>query len=215
MTFRGHSILRIFVAQMAMDLYTTIEVASVLLSLIFLILLIRENKWCWPFGIASSALSIALFIHIRLYSEAVLYAFYVAIGVYGWWVWTRNKPANDGEEGVQTLPIIRLSFAKSFVALACGVAGAFGLGYFFWRYTDAAKPAIDATTTSFSFVASFLEAHKVLSSWIYWILINGVSVWLYWNRGLELYSLLMVVYFAVSIYGLITWRNRYRTQLAA
>ena len=60
-----------------------LELIAVILGLIYLILLIKEKIACWIFGILSSAISIYLFYSIQLYSEAILYFYYVIIGIYG------------------------------------------------------------------------------------------------------------------------------------
>lgn len=189
-------------------LETSIEIIAVVLSLVFLVLLIKEVVWCWPFGIVSSMLSIYLFIEARLYSEAILYGFYVVIGIYGWWVWTTPKSNS------KPLAVAIQTWKGRLGVFLLGLVGAIALGQFFSRFTDAANPHIDATTTSFSFVASFLEAHKLLSAWIYWILINAASVWLYQERGLPIYSLLMVIYTGVSIFGWFDWRKKLPLQRA-
>ncbi|MEX2596081.1 MAG: nicotinamide riboside transporter PnuC [Salibacteraceae bacterium] len=185
-----------------MSINLIIELFSVAFGLLFLVLLIRENIWCWPFGVVSSALSVYLFIDAKLYSEAVLYAFYVVAGIYGWSVWGSGK----AREYIQ-----RWSVKRSLPFFIIGVIGALGLNWFFSTQTDAANPAVDATTTSFSFVATYLEVHKVLSSWFYWIAVNAISVWLYQSRGLEIYSGLMVLYFFLSIYGWYEWNKRYKS----
>jgi len=177
-----------------------IEWTAVLLSLIFLIFLIKEKKWCWPFGIVSSLLSIYLFIEIKLYSEAILYFYYVLIGIYGWYVWTSK---NKEDLKVKTWP-----WAKHIPFILGGMLCSFLLGLFFKTYTDAEKSYIDSTSTIFSFIASYMEAHKIFSSWVFWILINGLSIWLYYNRGLMVYSGLMVIYFVVSIYGFWDWGKK-------
>lgn len=191
------------------SMYLVLEIIAVLLSLAFLILLIKEVKWCWPFGIVSSALSIALFIEARLYSEAFLYLFYVIIGFYGWWVWTSNN-AQKGEP----LPVKRFSLGRAILLFGLGTVGAYALGATFERYTDAANSFLDATSTSFSFIASFLEAHKAISAWLYWIVINAISIWLYLDRGLPIYSALMVVYLLVSVYGWFDWKNKWTKAIA-
>ena len=188
---------------MPMPINTIIEVVSVLLGLLFLIFLMRESIWCWSFGIVSSALSIYLFIEAQLYSESILYLFYVIIGIYGWIKWNQKE---------KKLPIQQWSIFKHLGAFGLGFIGAAALAAYFSNFTDAKNPVLDASTTSFSFVASFLESHKVLSAWIYWIIINLTSIWLYAMRGLEIYSCLMVVYFFLSILGYLQWRKRLKTQ---
>ncbi len=182
-----------------MDTLLLVEIISVVFGLLFLLLLMRENIWCWAFGIASSALSVYLFIAAKLYSESILYAFYVIIGFYGWITWKR---------GGTELPVIEWKRWKLAIAGAIGIGGSAALAWFFSTFTDANNPYLDASTTSFSFVASFLEAHKVLSTWWFWIAINGTSIYLYLLRDLQIYSGLMVVYFVLSIAGYLQWKKR-------
>ena len=68
-------------------------------------------------------------------------------------------------------------------------------------------------TTIFSFIASYLEAHKILGGWLYWIVINAVSVILYFERGLQIYAALMVVYFGLSVVAYFSWRKKYERGL--
>jgi len=188
-----------------LDLNLVIEIISVVLSLAFLILLMRENIWCWSFGIVSSLLSIYLFIEAKLYSESILYLFYAVMGVYGWWVWNQQKGG--------VMPVKKWPIKKSLIAFGAGLGIAAGLGVYFKNYSDAESPFIDATTTSFSFLATYLEAHKVLSAWMYWIAINATSIWLYQSRGLQIYSLLMVAYAALSVLGLYRWNKQFKSQV--
>ena len=185
----------------------TIEIIAVLLNLVYLVLLIKENIWCWPSGILASLLSIYLFYNARLYSEVILYSFYVLIGIYGWLVWS-GKLSKESN-----VLIKKWKVKPHIVAFLIGILGTLGLGYYFGTKTDADKPYLDAFSTSFSFVASFMEAHKVLSAWVYWIVLNLFSIWLYYSRELHIYSGLMVVYTVASIWGLLEWRKKYHSQV--
>lgn len=185
-----------------MEVHTIIEIIAVLLSLTFLFLLMKENIWCWLFGIISSALSIYLFATAKLYSEAMLYFFYVLFGIYGWYVWA--NPATG-----KTLPISKLSTQKHLRWIGIGIFFSLLIGFLFKNYTDANKSFVDAHTTTFSFIATYLEAHKYLYAWIYWLFINGVTVWLYYTQGLSIYAGLMVVYFVMSAVGFWKWRKKY------
>ncbi|MEM1119492.1 MAG: nicotinamide riboside transporter PnuC, partial [Bacteroidota bacterium] len=171
-------------------------------SLIYLFLLVRENIWCWLFSILSALFFIYSFINVKLYSEAVLYSFYILFSIYGWYKWAANQ---SGEK----LTIKTLAVKKHVFWVIMGFLLAFGLGYVFKTYTDAQKSFIDSNTTIFSFIASYLEAHKYLYAWVYWIIINGVTAWLYFSQGLAVYAGLMVIYFVMSIIGLRSWREKY------
>ncbi|MEM0939560.1 MAG: nicotinamide riboside transporter PnuC [Bacteroidota bacterium] len=175
-----------------------IEVLATATSLGYLFLLIRQNIWCWPLAIISGSLSIYLFLKSQLYSESILYGYYILIAVYGWWNWSR--PKNPLEVSIWQLKY-------HIITIIIGMMLSFGLGYTFINFTDADKPYLDATTTVFSFIASILEAKKILSGWIYWIVINGVTVGLYFSKSLDIYALVMVIYFVMSIVGYREWRR--------
>ncbi len=180
-----------------------LEIFSVVFSLIFLILLIRQNIWCWVFGIVSSILSAILFYTIHLYSECVLYSFYAIFGVYGWMVWAKND--NTSSDNIIT-PIKgrRLLF---FIAL--GLPMSLGVGYLSKTFLkDAAIPYIDAATSVFGLIATYLEAHRYLSAWIFWIILNFATAVIYFQRGLMIYGPLMLVYFVFSVVGYRQWRQQ-------
>ena len=184
---------------------TIVEVLATGAGLLYIILLIRERVSCWPFGIAGSLLSIYLFIDTRLYSEAILYAFYVGMGIWGWARWTAR--ANVGSH-----PVTRLSSVGNTLLIAVSLTFGLTLGQLLATFTDAERPLIDAMTTSFSFAATYLEVRKTLDAWIYWMVINAVTIWLYQDRALDIYAALMVIYTVLSVVGFIRWRRAYRDQ---
>lgn len=189
-----------------MDFYTWVEIIGTVLNLIFIILLIRENIWCWLFGILGSLVSIFLFIETKLYSESILYSYYVFMGIYGWRKWNSNS-----KNKVLKVTDVRWSIHIYWI-LIC-VAVALSLGWIFQNHTDANNPYFDAFTTVFAFLATYFEAIKLRSAWFYWIAINGFSIWLYNIRGLEIYSFLMLIYFILSFVGLYQWQKSYKKHL--
>jgi len=48
---------------------------------------------------------------------------------------------------------------------------------------------------------------KILENWLYWIVINAVSVWLFMDRGLSLTSGLFALYIVLSVIGYLSWRR--------
>ena len=184
-----------------MDSLWALEIVAVSMGLIFIILLISENIWCWAFGILSSLAFVFLMYYSRLYSESILYVFYVIIGVYGWQKWS--------QEGENKIVIHRVSWRVIATVLIFGAVLSYLAGYYFNNYTNAQRPFADATSSVFSILASYMEAHKWLSSWVFWIVINGFSIWLYFDRSLNFSSFLMVIYLLLSIFGFIQWRQRY------
>lgn len=184
-----------------------IEIVATLCSLTYIILLINERIACWAFGIVGSALSIYLFIASNLYSEAILYSFYVVMGIWGWVRWSQRSANNAN-------PIISQPLPTHFMYVATAATSGILLGYFFDQTTDAARPYIDALTTTFSFAATYMEVKKVLQTWHYWLVLNAISIWLYQDRNLDIYAGLTVVYTVLSVYGFMQWRKAYIKQSA-
>jgi nicotinamide mononucleotide transporter len=183
-----------------------IEILATGANLLYIIFLIREKIACWAFGIAGSLLSIFLFLDARLYSEAVLYFFYAGMGVWGWIHW-------HNREEIDNNPVIRWPFLRHLFAIVIACMFATALGYTVQFYSDAERPLFDAFTTVFSFLATYLEITKVLEGWIYWFVINLASVWLYQDRSLDIYAVLIGFYSVLSIWGFIRWRKSYRMQM--
>lgn len=188
-----------------MPVGTVLEIMATACSLMYIVFLIQEKILCWPFGIAGSLLSIYLFIDGKLYSEAVLYSYYVGMGIWGWIRW-HQRDATQGN------PVVHYSLPTHLVIIFFSSAGAIALGLFFANYTDAQRPFIDAFTTSFSFAATYMEVKKVLETWGYWIVLNLVSIWLYHDRSLDIYAGLTVVYTVLSVVGLLQWLRIFREQ---
>ena len=57
-----------------------------------------------------------------------------------------------------------------------------------------------------------MVARKVLENWLYWFVIDGVSVLLYITRELYLTAALFVLYLVLIIIGYWTWRKDMQAQ---
>ena len=178
-----------------------IEIVATICGLIYIWLLMKENIWCWIFGIISSLLTIYLLLHVRLYAEAFLYVFYVVMGVYGWFLWY-TKETDQGEYKITEWPVI-----KHVLFVSGGAILAFAISQIFASFTDAARPLVDSLTTVFALVATFMQAQKIKSNWLYWVVINAVSIYLYADRELYVYSMIFLVYMTLAIFAFVKWER--------
>lgn len=176
------------------------EILATAFGLAYVILAARKNIWCWLMGIIGSALSIYLFwVYSKLYAEAILAFYYVITGVIGWVQW--NNPKEDR-------PIIKVDYKAHLLFIGVGVM----LSLAFYQlvtsiFTDAARPMLDSFTTVFSFLATWITIKKWLSSWVYWIVIDAVTAFMYWSRDLQIYSGLMILYTVLATYGYLEWKK--------
>ncbi|MFT6856639.1 MAG: nicotinamide mononucleotide transporter [Cyclobacteriaceae bacterium] len=185
-----------------MDSALFLEISAVILALFYLYFLIQEKIVCWFFGIASSLLSIVLFYQTGLYSESLLYLYYVVIGIYGYFLWRRSS------HGDKPLSIRRIAKTTYLILILAGSLLTALLGYYFKTYADATVPYIDAGTTIFSFIASYLEANKYLDAWLFWIVVNIATLVLYLHLDLFVYSGLTFGYIVFSVVGFLQWRKK-------
>jgi len=188
--------------------YSILEAVAVIGAILYLLLAIRQNLWCWFFAGISTAIYVYLFIDAKLYMESALNVFYFAMAIYGWYVWYFGR-AGDVE-----LPVTIWPIRGHAVAIAIVLCLSMINGYLLERFTDAAYPYVDSTTTWAAIWATFLVARKVLENWWYWLVIDTASILIYWSRDLELTALLFVAYVIMIPFGLASWTRSYRAASA-
>lgn len=181
-----------------------VDISAVITGIIYVILAARNHIACWPFGIISSALAMySVFFFLDLYIEAFLQGFYVLAGVWGWWTWSANQKK-------EAKPISSLSLSTHFWILLFGAVCTLFFGWLFRQSTEAAATYIDAFTTIFALITTVMVAYRILENWLYWIVIDAVSIYLYWSRGGHFYAILFTVYVVVAIIGYFQWRKKLR-----
>ena len=176
-----------------------IEWLAVALGIINITLLIRRSVWNYPFGIVMVALYFVIFSDAKLYGDAGLQVFFFVVQIYGWMRW-REVQAQAGEV------VVNWSNPRTIIAVAALTAAlAFGLGLVMERFTDAAAPLPDATIAVMSVTAQVLMVLRRVESWVYWIAVDVLAVWLFYTRDLLPTSGLYAVFLVLACVGLFQW----------
>jgi len=68
-----------------------LEIFGVLTGAICVLLAAKENILNWPIGIVNNVLFFVMFWRNKLYADATLQIFYIAIAIYGWWRWSHAE----------------------------------------------------------------------------------------------------------------------------
>ena len=76
--------------------------------------------------------------------------------------------------------------------------------------TAAALPYLDSFIAWGSILTTWMVARKILENWLYWFVIDSLSIYVYLSRGLLLTAALFGVYLVLVVIGLRTWRRRLR-----
>jgi nicotinamide mononucleotide transporter len=184
------------------------EVTAVVFALAYVLLAVKENVLCWLFAFLSTAIYTALFWNVSLLMESALNVYYMAMAVYGWYQWTRG--GSNGDDQPHALAVQTMSLNQHALVIGSIVAFSLVSGYLLTEHSSAARPYVDSFTTWASVVTTYLVARKFLQNWLYWIVIDTVSIFLYIDRGLNLTALLFVAYVVIAMAGYFKWREHLR-----
>ena len=172
-----------------------LEWFAVLCSITYTILLTYQIIWCWLFAFLASIAFIYLCYLKKIYAEFVLQVFYLLMALYGYFQWDVSL-FQDSKS---------LGWELNIGVISLGVLLSLASGYSLKKYSDAELPWLDSFTTVFSIIATALMVSLLPENWLYWIVIDIVSIYLYMKRGLKLTALLFVVYTFLAINGYLTW----------
>jgi nicotinamide mononucleotide transporter len=184
------------------------EAAAVVLGVIYLLLAVRESLWCWYAAFASTGIFLVLFWDVGLLMESALQVYYLVMAVYGWWHWQAGK----GDQG--GLAISRWGARQHLVALIAVLLASAVSGALLQQHSNAALPYLDSFTTWGSILTTWMVARKVLENWLYWLVIDSISIYLYLDRALYLTAGLFAVYLVIVIFGYRKWLLHYRATSA-
>jgi nicotinamide mononucleotide transporter len=195
------------IMEISEDLFIALDLIASFFGLIYILLATKQNNWCWPAAIISSSVYVFVFVFSKLYFDAILNLYYVAMAFYGLYNW--NKISNTKETQVS---FSSKKFTSIWITI-CAITS-IALGYFAQKFTDAEFAYADAFTTIFSFYATWLITQKRIDNWLFWIIINVVAIFMYYLKGLNFTVGLFAVYLAFAVYGYYSWRNEYLTSKA-
>lgn len=184
---------------------TGLEAVATVLGITSVVLLVRQNVWCWPTGIVMVTLYVFIFYKAKLYSDMGLQVYYIFMQAYGWVHWVRG--GNDQGD----LPVTRLTPRANLTWLAVCAAGTAGLGHMMDTHTDAELAYWDASTTVMSLVAQYLQARKVLECWLLWIAVDVLAIGIYFAKDLVITTGLYSVFLGLATWGFLEWRRSMRS----
>lgn len=202
-----------------------LEYFGVATGLLYLLLEIRQHRAMWVVGFLTSLVYVFVFFQAKIYADMGLNCYYVGISLYGFWQWsrTRQRPAARRPEADNPEPEKQAAgrgdgnglilYRRLGLRLGFGLAVVLGLlygliYYFLSTFTDSPIPAGDAFTTAVGIVATWMLARRIIEHWICWVIVNTVSVYLYYLRGLYPTMFLYVCYAVLAVIGFYTWKKK-------
>ena len=162
----------------------------------------KNHIWVFPTGLISTSIFVYLLWKWALLGDTMINAYYFAMSVYGWYVWTRKT--NE-----QTTPISRINTKEKQTSFVIFIIT---LVFVYVVYQSAGKwtswtAYVDTVTTAIFFVGMWLMARRKIENWIFWIVGDIISVPLYFHKGLTFTSLQYLIFTIIAIYGFLAWKH--------
>lgn len=175
-----------------------------ILAMAYLLLAIKQSAWCWIAGFLSTLIYSVIFFDVSLLMDSALNIYYMLMAVYGWYSWKYTGKIKEKE-----LEITSWGISKNIKAIGILSLISLILGYFMANFTKADFAYVDTFTTVFAVFTTYLLAKKIIENWIYWVVIDFVSIYVYIQKGLNLTSALFALYTILAIVAYFSWKKEY------
>ena len=195
-------------------LVKAIDMAGLVLGLVYLWLEFKASIWLWLVSVIMPVVHGYLYWERGLYADFGMEVYYVLAAVYGYamWRWARGRGKNgeNGENGKQTAerPITRFPMRQ---VLPVAIVGLALWGIIYWiliTWTDSSVPVCDSFTTALSMVALWALAQKYAEQWLLWLVVDLVCTVLYIYKQIPFTAALYGFYTVMAVLGYRSWLRK-------
>ena len=194
--------------------YDTLDIVLELVAAFFTVTSVvyakKNNVLVFPTGMICTAIFVYLLLKWGLLGDMMINGYYFIMSLYGWYIWTRNV------DDLPATPISKTSPKEHLISLGIFIVT---VVFVFLVYTVFDKfnhwtSYLDTLTTGIFFVGMWLMAKRKIENWIYWIIIDLVSIYLYAQRDYNLTAVQYGLFTILAVFGFFAWRKEYKTQKA-
>ncbi|MBR9703833.1 nicotinamide mononucleotide transporter [Candidatus Pacearchaeota archaeon] len=193
---------------------TIIGLVTSLTGMVCVVLVAKGKISNYYFGIINVVLYAFIAFQSRYYGEVMLNLIYFLpmqfIGLYFWKKFSNKTKSKDDVIVKHLSTFERLIWTL----ISVNVVVFYGL---FLKYLGGTLPFVDSASTVLSVIAMILMVRRVTEQWILWIVIDIVSVYMWFyillQGGNDISMLVMwSAYLVNAIYGYFNWRKIERLQ---
>ena len=184
-----------------------LEIAGVVLGIIYLIQELKASRAMWITGMIMPLISLFVYFRAGLYADFAIDIYYFLIGIYGFIAWKRGTGKKKEDLPITHTPVkailpLTLVFAVLFVSI----------GLVLQNWTNSTVPWQDSFTTALSIVGLWMLARKWIEQWWVWFVVDAVSTALYIYKGIPFYAALYGLYTVLAVYGYFKWKRKMEAQ---
>jgi nicotinamide mononucleotide transporter len=193
--------------------YATIDIVLEIIAVVFGFLSVwyskQNNILVFPTGMISTIIFVYLLLKWELLGDMMINAYYFAMSVYGWFIWTRKV------DETHVTPISKTTSKEKNLSLGIFLAT---LVFVFVVYKTFDKwngwvAYVDTMTTAIFFVGMWLMARRKIENWIFWIIGDIISVPLYFYKGFTFTSFQYLGFTIIAIFGYLAWKKHLNNNL--
>ncbi|WGK66121.1 nicotinamide riboside transporter PnuC [Croceiramulus getboli] len=184
--------------------YTIVlEIIAVVFGLLSVLFSKQNNVLVFPTGIISTLIFVYLCYLWGLLGDMMINAYYFAMSIYGWYIWTRKVDPHHFTPISTTNTKERQQGLFIFLGTILFV---FIIYHLFDRWTSWVA-YVDTLTTAIFFVGMWLMAKRKVENWIFWIVGDLISVPLYFYKGYTFTSLQYLIFTIIAVFGYLAWKK--------
>ena len=181
-----------------------IDMAGLVLGLIYLLLEYKASIWLWLAGVIMPIVHGYLYWERGLYADFGMEIYYVFAAIYGYVLWHWHSRCGGGdkkaEKAVSRFPL-RLVLPVALIGLALWAL----IYWILVRFTDSSVPLCDSFTTALSMVAMWALAQKYAEQWLLWFVVDAVCTVLYVYKQIPFTAALYGFYTVIALLGYRKW----------
>ena len=181
--------------------FSTLEMFAVWTSFICTFLCVFQSRWNYPVGVVSTTLLAVMFYQSNLLGSAILNVYLIPTLIYGWFVWGKDS---------ETRKVAHVSVKDVPTYLAVTAVVYLGAKYLINDF-GGTLGTLDAWLLVGSIFAQFLLDRKRIETWVVWIAVNVVSIYVYFNAGLYLVGLQFIAFLLNAVWGYYEWNRTMKT----
>jgi nicotinamide mononucleotide transporter len=179
------------------DQVHALEAFAVFTSYVCTYLCVKQRRVNYIVGATSTIAYCLLFWQQDLYASMVLNLYLTPMLLYGWIRWRADSDPR---------PVTRVEPRWALVyALATGVA--FGGAVAATSAVGGSFPLGDSVILVGSILAQLLLDNKKVETWIVWLIVDVVAVWVYVSAGLAIAGIQYAFFIANAVWGFVAWRR--------
>lgn len=191
-----------------------IEFLGTVFGLLAVWLATRQKLVSWPLGLVNVSCFFVLFYQVQLYSGMLLQAFYFVTNIYGWVIWKRQMN-NDEAPIMLTLKtrLIIIMLVAVFTLIMGWMVVHLPESYPQLFHNPASQPYYDAFLAVFSIAGQIMLTRRIVDNWYVWIIVNALSVFVFYRQGLYLLSIEYFVFLLLAVKGVYDWQKTIKKPL--